>query len=175
MTGKTQLFLLLFCGLCSFSSNNFATEIQYTEGEADRLADSFSACGYNGASRSGIYNTQTFEASAFIETLKKKNGSCYRSYSANSAQAVSMYQFHISKENTDRFSSYSCVNEFLSVYSSELIKYMNDPETASVVADLFDTETADTLDGTSEDCAFFNFYVFRKNGTVLNIEFNYTD
>lgn len=146
--------------------------------EASELAEIFGQCSGNGETYDSNYDIKSFTVEKFIKELKAENDGCYRRYSKSSKDAIAMYKRHISGDITDAFSDNTqrCLARYVTLSAQErLIKFMADSDTRAVVADIFDTKKTDRLDGSSESCAYYNFYVFKKSGAKLRIEFNYTD
>lgn len=162
-----------------FASSAFAQEsIKYPQWEVTNLAEAYNECGHNGASQAGIYDTKTFTVDNFIKELRKKDGGCARKYSKSSADAVRKYNSHLSgNKKLDPFSEYtkSCVDKNIPPDQSEnLQNLINAKDTRAVVANVYDYHNRLKTDA-SESCAYYQFYVFKNSGSVLKIEFNYTD
>ncbi len=166
---------LLLLQAAKNGSSEESMRITYPENIATDIANAMSECGYNGGSRVGTYNAKSFDVGLFIKKLKKENESCERKYSTSKKSGIRSYKRHVSEANKDRFSSYECVSKYASEASEKLSKYMREDSTVAVISDIFDAKKSDAKGGDSASCAYYNFYVFRESGTVLNIEFAHTD
>jgi len=136
-------------------------------------------CGHNGGSRLGKFNQSQFNARKVMQALRKfQEPDCVegRKFSSSASDAIATYESVTTNNDPDRiYSGFSedtsnCLNEAGVNNKAKLLEVVKDPTNIGVFSSVYTKDTP-----YSESCATFNFYVFRANGTVFDIEFNYTD
>lgn len=124
------------------------------------------------------FDVATFKASEALARLREEDKDAMgvacvsqHSYSTSRETGVRAFTDHVSGEGGEwSHETKSCLEENLSdAQRSKLLEIVSDPENLGVFSSVF-------ADGdNSEGCAYYNFHVYRRDGTLLEFTFNYTD
>ena len=126
-------------------------------------------CGYNDSSLVGTFDPSSFDPSTVMAEIRGADGECEggRIYSHSRENAVELFIEHT---ETDPMTSV-CLTEDVSQYSHDrAYDIIGDPANLGVFASLFPDGAGD-----AEVCAFYHFYIFRPDGTLLRWTFSYVD
>jgi hypothetical protein len=131
--------------------------------------EALDACGFNDSSRVGTYDVAGFDATAALAEIRLADGACEggRTYSNSRENGIELFLEHI---ESDPMTSV-CLSEDVSQYSTDrALDIIHDADNLGVFASLFPEGAGD-----AEMCAFYHFYIFRADGTLLRWTFSYVD
>ena len=120
--------------------------------------------------------TRPLPLDVVMTTLHKQNnakGCKRRYYNINKKQSAKLFKrmvrgkFGPYSEDTQR----CWKSEMKLSLRMDVLRIIEDPKNIAVIADLFDPKYSDENE---EACAYFHFYVYRPDGTLLTFVFNYT-
>ena len=172
--------LLMACAADSTNDASSEEDIRARKvdaAEAEALHDKVdSNCAGNDNGSFGRFDVRAFDAAKIMEELQNDDKDamgvgCHgdHAYSKSRASAVEMFNKHLEENEWD---DRSCLEEHLSSKEISRLKQMvADPTNLGVFATVYDGHG----DGNSEACAFYEFHVYRADGTRVNITFNHTD
>jgi hypothetical protein len=174
--------LIVACG--SSSSDDGGSSTDAPEVKATKVAQDVDAlatkiddnCAANGTGEGGafLFDPAKFDAAETMRAIKAedkdKSGvdcSDQRTYSTSREDGVKLFREHLADKTED---TGTCLAENLSAEErKKLDALVSDPTNLGVFANVF--AGGDNPEG----CSYYEFKVFRKDGTRLDLVFNYTD
>jgi hypothetical protein len=117
-------------------------------------------CAANGTGNGGVskFDVAKFSAAAAIERMRAED---------KDASGVKLFEDHINDKNED---TKSCLKENLTAAQRTRLKQVvSDAANVGVFASVY--SGGDNPEG----CSYYNFHVYRRDGTLLELTFNFTD
>ena len=142
-----------------------------TAAEDTTLLRALNACTANGAAGARTFDRATFDAGKVLSGLRAEDArhDCagQRIYSTSRASAVSLFKTFAT---TDDQAPECFAATLTAAQRARLDAIVSDPDNVGVFASVFDSAGED-----AESCAFFNFDVYRRDGQVFELRFDYRD
>ena len=131
-------------------------------------------CAGNSNGRLTTFNVARFKAADAARRLRDEDRDAsgvdcrdQRKVSTSRESAVKLFRAHVKDAN---FETKTCLKDTLSsAQRTRLDKFVSDPTNIAVFSSVY------TDGDNSEACLYFNFHVYRKDGTLMELTFNYTD
>jgi hypothetical protein len=173
------LVVLVLASACGGSDETASAEDDIRgQPSAEELQALFRAVDDNCAGNSNgymtRYNVATFKASEAMAEIKNDDKdamgvdcSDQRSYSSSREDGAKMFLDHI---NDPLDSTKSCLKENLTASQRARLKQVvTDRQNVAVFSSIY--SGGDNPEG----CSYYNFRIYRRDGTLLELVFNYTD
>jgi len=120
------------------------------------------------------FDVSKFDAKAAMAKLKEEDkdamGSDCRSQhelSKSRESGVKLFAEHVNDKNGD---TKSCLKQYLTAgQRRQLNEFVGDPKNVGVFASVY--SGGDNPEG----CTYYNFHIYRADGTLMELTFNYTD
>ncbi|MES2966107.1 MAG: hypothetical protein V4760_19665 [Bdellovibrionota bacterium] len=162
-----------------FVSLSAFAQVTWIDHEAAALLNSMDQCAHNDAGKIGSFEVKTFDAKAAMMSVlseqEENRGVCSNAQRkvSDRTQVVTEFRNLMKDKNV----TYCTKKEWPYRQSTEdrLADFIGDPTNLLSFASVY---TEDFVEGeldSSESCMYYNFYVFRANGTAVKFTVNYTD
>lgn len=165
-------------GILSKGDNNTepheakSSSIRYVNWYDNYHVNQVQYAGRNGGHQLGTFSVESFnikEAEAQIQAYDADRNCNCRSRSTSTADAILRYQDFVARKKP--YDSSEVNSRDAHYYQEQLLNIVEDQHNLAVFSSAHKPDGFDKI----ESCLYYDFYIFRSNGTVIHLTFDYTD
>ncbi len=172
---KTIAVALLLLGSTLAQSQDLNGIANLISRQDRQIVDAFDECAHNSSSSIGTFDVKKFDAKQIAKEIREydKNRYCSkRTYSFSKENAVELFEKVTKTASFDVFSedATACVKEINKYTKDNLDNIMKSDKSLAIFSSVMRSD-----EDSSESCAYYDFYIFKSDGTMMFLTFEYTD
>lgn len=148
--------------------------------DAMNLVGDMDKCAHNDAGKIGTFDPKTFNASvaasSVVDEQEEGRGVCRNAQRKVLGPVETAAAFRDLAKNEENFAQ--CIATewaYPQVTTDRIADFIADPTNLMVLGSLYTEDFEEDELNASESCMYYNFYVYRANGTAVKFTVNYTD